>query len=59
MQTMSYPGAPGLMARFPTPFTLVYGCWNYIQKAPLCATFWTARRGSEAARLARQGVATS
>jgi hypothetical protein len=37
----------------------VYKCWKYTQEAPLCATFWTARSGSETARLARQGVAAS
>ena len=49
----------GIAPRFATPFALVYRCSKFTQKAPLCATFWTSRRGSEAAQLARQGVAAS
>jgi hypothetical protein len=48
-----------LMAGFSTPFTPVYKRWNYVEKVSLCPTFWTARRGSEAARLARQDIAAS
>jgi hypothetical protein len=46
-------------SRFPTPFTLVYRRSKNTEKLQLLATFWTAQRGSQAARLTQQGIAAS
>jgi hypothetical protein len=52
-------GVEALAPRFATPFTRVYRCSKNISKTAIFAIFQGLRCGSEAGRLAQQGVAAS